>query len=70
MIGPYVRIVGAPNRVGRVIAARYHCGQIRYLFRSDPRLNEVPSEIWLPESQIEECSYPAEAGIGTINCRR
>ena len=63
MIGQYVRVTASPNRVGRVVGAQYHRGEIRYLFRLDSRLNAASSDTWYLEFELEECSPRCDHNI-------
>lgn len=68
MIGQYVRIVSAPKiRMGTVIAARFDGGRVTFLFHQDARFTDKFPDIWLLNSELEECSQPTDAQVAIIN---
>lgn len=68
MMGQYVRMVVAPTtRMGTVKAARFERGQISFLFHQDSRLDVIFPDIWLLESELEECAPPTDQQLAEIN---
>lgn len=68
MIGQYVRMVAAPNtRIGTIKAARFDRDHARFLFHQDPRLNFVLPDLWMQDSELEECRRPTDEQVAMIN---
>lgn len=68
MIGQYVRIVTAPNtRIGTIQGARFDRDHASFLFHQDPRIVFKLRDIWMQESELEECMRPTNAQIARIN---
>ena len=68
MIGQYVRMVKAPNtRMGTVKAARFDKGQVSFLFQQDPRFAGTFRDVWLVDSEVEECARPTDEQAAAIN---
>jgi hypothetical protein len=53
--------------MGVVIAARYNKGDVSYLFHQDPRFSETLPDVWLLDSDLEECERPTDEEITLIN---
>ena len=68
MIGQYVRIVAAPNtRIGTIKAARFERDHVSFLFHQDPRLIYTLPDVWMRESELEECGRPTDEQVAMIN---
>lgn len=67
MLSQYVRIVAAPTRKGIVKAARFDRGHVSFLFHQDSPTADTFPDIWLPDSDLEECARPTVEQVGTIN---
>ena len=68
MIGRYVRMVAAPNtRIGIIKAARFERDQVSYLFHQDPRLAYTLPDVWMQESELEECRGLTNEQVAMIN---
>lgn len=68
MIGQYVHMVVAPRtRIGTVEAACFDRGRIRFLFHQDSRLEYKLPDVWLEESEVEECQRPSDEQVAEIN---
>ena len=70
MVGQHVRIKAAPHRIGQVISARYHSGQIMFLFRLDSRFVERFADMWFQDHDLEECVRPTDEYVAQINAIR
>jgi hypothetical protein len=68
MIGQYVRIVVAPDtRIGTIKAARFDRDHASFLFHQDPRLVYTIPDVWMQDSELEECSRPTDERVSMIN---
>ena len=68
MIGQCVRMVAAPNtRIGTIKAARFDRDHASFLFHQDPRIFSVLPDLWMQESELEECQRPTDGQIAMIN---
>jgi hypothetical protein len=68
MIGQYVRMVVAPNtRLGTIEAIQLRSGHRSFLFHQDPRIASRLPDIWLRDSEFEECKRPTDEQIKRIN---
>ena len=68
MIGRYVRMVVAPNtRIGTIAAARFDRDHASFLFHQDPRIEHKLPDVWIRDSEIEECPQPTEEEVAMIN---
>jgi len=68
MIGQYVRMVAAPNtRIGTIKAARFEKDHASFLFHQDPRLVGTLPDVWLQESELEECRGLTDEQVAMIN---
>lgn len=68
MIGQYVRIVAAPNtRIGTIQGARFDRDHISFLFHQDPRIVSKLPDIWIQESELEDCMRPTDEQVHLIN---
>ena len=68
MIGQYVRMVAAPNtRIGIIKAARLQRDNVSFLFHQDPRLVYTLPDVWMQESELEECRRPTDEQVAMIN---
>jgi hypothetical protein len=68
MIGQYVRIAAAPNtRIGTIKAARFDRDHTSYLFHQDPRLIYTLPDVWMQESELEECKRLTDEQVAIIN---
>ena len=68
MVGSYVRKMMAPNtHMGTITNTRTRKGRVEYLFHQDSRFDDVLSDIWLQEPEIEPCSSPKDDEVDTIN---
>jgi len=68
MVGQYVRMLIAPNtRKGTITQTRIERGRVEYLFRHDPRFDNVLPDFWLMESEIEVCVPPTDEEVEAIN---
>jgi hypothetical protein len=68
MIGQYVRKVVAPNtRVGTIKAARFKRDHVSFLFHQDPRLVYTLPDVWMRESELEECRQLTDEQVAMIN---
>jgi hypothetical protein len=68
MIGQYVRMVAAPNtRIGIIKAARFDKEHAILLFHQDPRLVNTLPDVWMQESELEECGRPTDEQVAMIN---
>lgn len=68
MIGRYVRMVVAPNtRMGTIEAARFDRERASFLFRQDPRIDFKLPDVWIRDSEVEECARPTDEEVALIN---
>jgi hypothetical protein len=68
MIGRYVRMVVAPNtRFGTIEAARFDKDHASFLFHQDPRIDYKIPDVWIHDTEIEECVRPTEEEVALIN---
>jgi len=68
MIGQYVRMVAAPNtRIGIIKAARFDRDHTSFLFHQDPRIKFVFPDLWMRDSELEECRRPTDEQVAMIN---
>jgi hypothetical protein len=68
MIGQYVRMVAAPNtRIGTIKAARFDSDHVSFLFHQDVRLMFVLPDLWMSDSELEECTRPTDEQVAMIN---
>lgn len=68
MIGQYVRMVVAPNtRIGTIQAVQFRRDHASFLFHQDPRIASALPDIWLRDSEFEECDRPTDEQIMRIN---
>jgi len=68
MIGQYVRMVVAPNtRIGTIAAARFERDHVSFLFHQDPRLVYTLPDVWMRESELEECRRLSDEQVEMIN---
>ena len=68
MIGKYVRMVIAPNtRMGTVKAARFDRDHVSFLFQQDARFADTFPDVWLPDSELEECARPTDEQVAATN---
>ncbi len=68
MIGQYVRIVTALNtRIGTIKAARFDRERVSFLFHQDPRLAYTLPDVWMRDSEVEECNRPTDEQVAMIN---
>ncbi len=68
MIGQCIRMVAAPNtRIGTIKAARFERGHVSVLFHQDPRLVYTLPDVWMQESEFEECIRPTDEQVAMIN---
>jgi hypothetical protein len=70
MIGQYVRMVTAPNtRLGIITAARFDRDHVTFLFHQDPRLLSRLPDVWMEDSDLEECARLTDEQVAMINTR-
>jgi len=67
MIGQYVRMRSAPYTIGTIKAARCYAGQISFLLEQDVRFAEISPDVWVSDSEIEECARPSDDSVATAN---
>jgi hypothetical protein len=68
MIGQYVRMVAAPNtRLGIIKAARFDRDHVSFLFHQDPRLLCALPDVWMEDSELEECPPLTDEQVSMIN---
>jgi hypothetical protein len=68
MIGQYVCIVVARNtRIGTIEAARFDKDHASFLFHQDSRIAFRLPDIWLRDSEFEECQRPTDEQVTRIN---
>ena len=68
MIGQYVRMVATPNtRIGTIKAARFDRDHASFLFHQDSRLVYTLADVWMQDSELEECSPPTDEQVAMIN---
>jgi hypothetical protein len=68
MIGQYVRIVAAPNtRMGTIKAARFNRDHVSFLFQQDSRIAFALPDLWMRDSELEECRRPTDEQVAMIN---
>ncbi len=68
MIGRYVRMVVAPNtRIGTIEAARFDRDHASFLFHQDPRIEFKLPDVWIRDTEVEECGRPTEEEVAKIN---
>jgi len=68
MIGQYVRMIAAPNtRIGIIQAARFDRGHVSFLFHQDPRIIFALPDLWMRDSELEECRRPTDEQVSMIN---
>lgn len=68
MIGQYVRMVAAPNtKIGTIKAARFDRDHASFLFHQDPRLIFALADLWMRDSELEECRRPTDEQVAIIN---
>lgn len=68
MIGQYVRMIAAPNtRIGTIQGARFDRDHVNLLFHQDPRIVPSLPDIWMQESELEECLRPTDEQVEMIN---
>jgi hypothetical protein len=68
MVGRHVRIIVAPHtRIGTIEAARFDRDHISFLFHQDPRIKFKLPDVWIRESEMEECARPSDEEITLIN---
>jgi len=67
MIGQYVRMISAPYTIGTIKAARCNAGQVSFLLEQDVRFAEIFPNVWLRDSEIEECLRPSDDSVATAN---
>jgi hypothetical protein len=53
--------------MGTIKAARFHKGHVSFFFQQDRRLTDRIPDIWLSDSQLEECARPADEQVTAIN---
>lgn len=67
MIGQYVRMTVAPYTIGTIKAARFDRGRVSFLLQQDARFVESFPEVWLMDSEVEECAPPSDEACKTAN---
>jgi hypothetical protein len=68
MIGQHVRMVAVPNtRIGTIKAARFERDHVSYLFHQDPRLVYTLPDVWMQDSELEECRRLTDEQVAIIN---
>ena len=68
MLGEFVRMLVAPNtRIGTIQAVQFRKDHLHFLFHQDPRITIRLPDIWLRDSEFEECKRPTEEEITRIN---
>jgi hypothetical protein len=67
MIGQYVRMISAPYTIGTIKAARCDAGQVSFLLEPDVRFAEIFPDVWLSDSEIEDCVRPSDDSVATAN---
>jgi hypothetical protein len=67
VIGQHVRMLVAPYATGTVKSARFHEGKVRFLFQHDHRFATRLPDVWLLDSELEECVRPADEEVTRIN---
>jgi hypothetical protein len=71
MIGQYVRMVAAPNtRIGTIKAARFDRDHVSFLFHQDSRITFALPDLWMGDSELEECRRPTDEEVAMINNMR
>lgn len=68
MIGRYVRMLIAPHtRMGTIEAARFDRDHVTLLFHQDPRIEFKLPDMWIHDSEVEDCARPSEEEVAMIN---
>lgn len=64
----YVTRLIAPNTsVGTVKAARFDRGHVSFLFQQDSRLGDPVPDVWVPDSDLQECAQLTDVQLAVIN---
>ena len=68
MVGRYVRMVVAPHtRMGTIEAMRFDGDHVTLLFHQDPRIEFNLPDMWILDSEVEECVRPSAEEVARIN---
>jgi len=68
MVGQYFRMVVAPNiRIGIIKAVRFDRDHASFLFHQDPRIKFDLPDLWMRDSELEECRRPTDQQVAMIN---
>jgi hypothetical protein len=65
MIGQYVRMVSALYIIGTIKAAHCYAGQVSFLLQQDVRFSQIFPDVWVSDSEIEECARPSDDSVAT-----
>ena len=67
MIGQYVRMTVPPYSTGTIKSARFHKGEANFLFQSDSRFTRTILELWLLDSELQQCQRPTDDDVAVMN---
>ncbi len=67
MIGQYVCMTVPPYSMGTIKSARFHKGEANFLFQPDSRFSRTIPELWLLDSELQQCQRPGDDYVAMMN---
>ena len=66
--GWYVRLLSSQKtRMGSVKAVRFGNGRVSLLFNQDPRFTDAFPDVWVLETEVEECVRLTDEQVAAVN---